>query len=356
LGQDDRQIQTSVLLRPELYLDLNDGQDVLAAIPILRLDAVDGNRTHGDFRELYWRHIGDGWSFTAGIDTVFWGAAEARHLVDIVNQTDLVEDPDGEDKLGQPMMSIAYEFEAGGVELYWLPVFRERLFPGRNGRFRAAPVVRNSFSDTPDEKDTENFAVRYTNTFGAWDVGLYHFHGVGREPRLQLRTSRTGESFIAPVYDQIEQTGFDLQGAVGDWLWKLEGLGRKGQGDKFAAFVGGFEYTYYGIVGSDTDFGIIAEYLRDGRGADTPPTPFDDDVFVGLRLSLNDVSDTSFLGGMMVDLDNGGLAARFEYSTRLTDFVRLEIEGHMSQGISSSDPLSAFEQDHNLLLRISRYF
>ena len=41
-----------------------------------------------------------------GAAKVFWGTAESRHLVDIINQTDAVEDIDEEDKLGQPMVKV----------------------------------------------------------------------------------------------------------------------------------------------------------------------------------------------------------------------------------------------------------
>ena len=57
-------------------------------------------RTHGDIRELAYVHarvmIG---SFVVGIRKEFWGVTEFQHLVDVINQTDGVEDFDGEDKL-----------------------------------------------------------------------------------------------------------------------------------------------------------------------------------------------------------------------------------------------------------------
>jgi len=42
-----------------------------------------------------------------GINSVFWRVVESNHLVDILNQTDLIEDIDGEEKLGQPMISLS---------------------------------------------------------------------------------------------------------------------------------------------------------------------------------------------------------------------------------------------------------
>ena len=44
------------------------------------------------------------------------------------------------------------------------------------------------------------------------------------------------------------------------------------------------------------------EYLYDGRDSfEAPVTSFDDDVFVGTRIALNDVQDTSMLIVGVVD-------------------------------------------------------
>lgn len=355
-GQDTRRTQPSMKLSPEFYLDWNDGDDSLTVAPILRLDAVDRTRGHADLRELIWLHVDDGWTVRAGVGTIFWGATESRHLVDIVNQTDLVEDPGGEEKLGQPMVNLAYQLEDGEVSLYWLPAFRERTFPGGDGRFRGAVVVDTTRAAFPDGKNAADFAVRYARTLGAWDAGLTYFHGTSREPRAVLGLNANAEVVVVPTYDRIDQVGFDLQGAVGDWLWKMEAIGRKGHVKTFAAFVGGFEYTSYAVFDSNADLGIIAEYLHDGRGVEAPATPYDDDLFLGARLMLNDISDTSLLGGVMVDRVNGGALISLELTTRLSDFVNLEVKAQALRNIAAADPLSAYDHDHNIRIRISRYF
>ena len=56
-----------------------------------------------------------------GVRRVFWGVAESNHLVDVINQTDAIENPDQEDKLGQPMLNLAY------VEYFCLPVLAYSL-------------------------------------------------------------------------------------------------------------------------------------------------------------------------------------------------------------------------------------
>ena len=85
----------SVAVEPEWYADWDSGQQTLTVVPFFRLDQHDSRRTHVDIGELSWDLIGDTWELRAGVRKVFWGVTESTHLVDIINQTDLVEDLDG---------------------------------------------------------------------------------------------------------------------------------------------------------------------------------------------------------------------------------------------------------------------
>ena len=77
-----------------LLLEWNDGDIAFKFTPFARFDKADSERTHADIRELKVDYISGPWSATFGVDTVFWGKTEAVHLVDIINQTDQVEDLD----------------------------------------------------------------------------------------------------------------------------------------------------------------------------------------------------------------------------------------------------------------------
>ena len=129
---------------PKLYLEDAEGRSFTLS-PFFRYDNVDLRRTHADLREAYFLlfgEIGDGeWELRVGIDQVFWGVTESQHLVDIVNQIDLVEHPNGETKLGQPMVNITWSSDWGVVEFFALPYHRVRTFPGESGRLRLPIVV-----------------------------------------------------------------------------------------------------------------------------------------------------------------------------------------------------------------------
>jgi hypothetical protein len=356
-GQHDERLAPSLSFQPEWRYDLGP-DDRLTLIPFVRWDAWDNERSHFDMREFNWLHVGDGWDLRLGIDKVFWGVAESRHLVDIINQTDLVEDIDGEDKLGQPMLNLGLQRDWGDLNLFVMSGFRERTFVGREGRLRGDPPVDTGRAVYVGgaSRGHIDLALRYSAVAGDWDIGLSHFHGVGREPRLIPGTNAGGDAVLAPHYDLIDQTGLDLQATKGDWLLKLEAIYRSGQGDAFAAAVSGFEYTLYQILDSNADLGLLAEYLYDGRNATAPPTALDDDIFVGLRLGLNDPQDTALLAGATVDRTSQATALFVETERRLGDHWKIEVESRVFLNTPRSDVLYGLRNDDFVMLRLARYF
>ncbi|UCD90752.1 MAG: hypothetical protein JSW04_04805, partial [Desulfobacterales bacterium] len=96
----------SLAIQPEYYYEWENGSSFIF-VPFARIGSADSERTHFDIRELNYLWLNDLWELRVGIGKVFWGVTEFVHLVDIINQTDLVEDIDGEDKLGQPMINLS---------------------------------------------------------------------------------------------------------------------------------------------------------------------------------------------------------------------------------------------------------
>lgn len=355
-AQHDDTLSPSLALQPELRWK-PDEKNTLTLIPFARLDAHDDERTHWDIREANWLYNAGNWDLRVGLGKVFWGVAESRHLVDVVNQTDLVESLDEEDKLGQPMVNLNLITGFGTWSAFVLPYFRERNFAGPEGRpglpLRVAEDLAVFESD--DEERHVDFALRWQERLGAFDIGLSHFHGTGREPRL-VPTLLPGGPVLVPHYDLIDQTGLDVQATLDAWLLKLEAIRREGQGDAFFAVVTGFEYTLYQIFETDADLGLISEYHNDGRDAFAPFTIFDNDLMLGARLALNDIDDTSFLGGVIIDLESATTLATIEFATRLAEGWKLEIEGRFLPYVANGDFETAFERDHTLEIRILRYF
>ena len=162
--------------------------------------------------------------------------------------------------------------------------------------------------------------------------------------------------FLIPVYEQMTQVGVDLQYTRNAWLWKLEAIARDAQSDNSVAVVGGFEYTFFGVRDSAADVGLLLELLHDDRNAVAPPTSFDNDVFMGARLALNDANDTSVLAGVAVDVDTTETFLNIEAERRIGDSLSLEARLRAFMNADPGDALFTFENDDYFQLRLSWYY
>ena len=170
-----------------------------------------------------------------------------------------------------------------------------------------------------------------------------------------------------PLYEIINQTSIDLQAIYGSWLWKLEAFTRGGQGDRFVSAAGGFEYTFVGIRESAIDIGVIAEYLYDGRddeigsitlepGKAFSTSPFQNDLVLGTRITLNDAQSSELLAVAIFDLAGNGQSFTVEASRRIGSAWILALEGSGFSNVSENTSLVSFKKDSNIRLKLTRYF
>jgi hypothetical protein len=296
------------------------------------------------------------------VDRVFWGVTESRHLVDIINQTDLVANINEEVKLGQPMLRLSRQWQNHSLDVFVLPYFRERPLPGPDGRLRPGVVVAQEQPIYESGVGTRHvdLAARYALNVGRWDLGFTAFRGTQREPSLMPAIGPEGESYLRPYYGQIWQAGLDLQYTVGAWLWKAELLHRGNEWDTtgvrsaYTAAVAGFEYTFFDVAGN-VDVGILVEGLYDSRGT-RATTPLQSDIFMGTRLVLNDSSNTDLIAGMAVDTQNRDRFWRLELNHRLNDRWTAQLHaagfGKQTEGTALHD----LRDDGYVSVSVTRWF
>lgn len=350
-----RDADTTFVAEPSLYLETADGTSFTLET-FFRYDSADSERHLVDVREAYLLFLGligdDEWELRLGFDHVFWGVAESRHLVDIINQTDLVANPNEEVKLGQPMAHLTVSGDWGVAELFALPWHRPRTFPGRNGRLRGEYVIDNDrvkYESAAEDRHLD-LAARYSHSFGPFDIGLSVFDGTSREPYLNPVHDPVHLVILEPHYEQIRQFGLDAQMTTGGWLLKLEAIRRTGASnllgtkEGFTAFVAGGEYTFYSVFDSDIDLGLLVEWNRDGRLL-RASNVFQNDVFLGSRLAFNDVEGTDLIFGVLADLDTGTRSFSVQMNRRLDDDLSLNVEGSLFDNVGKEDPIYASRRD-----------
>ncbi len=356
----------SVSSEIEFYTDLNTDDKSITFTPFVRLDQYDDERSHGDIRELFYQQVFDSWELRLGISKVYWGVTESQHLVDVINQTDNVENIDFEDKLGQPMIKTSFEQDWGTVDVFILPYFRERTFQSVEGRPRSYPVVDTDQTsyESSDEENNIDYALRWFHYFGELEIGLGYFNGTSREPLFLLGSNNNGLA-LTPYYPQMQQASIDAQLTTEDWLWKFEAIARDWQkvdnntaqisDETFFAMTGGFEYTFVGVYQSAADIGVVMEYLYDDRGIDATAF-FQNDIMLGFRLAMNDADSTDALFGIIYDLDNQERLISLEASTRFADHWTGNLEIRGFSNIDRLSRLKGIERDDFIQLDIAYHF
>ena len=362
VGLDNWKSRASIAADIEIFHDFNDNV-TLTVHPFARYDQRDDERTHTDFSELILTTTGDSWEFSGGLGTVFWGVTESRHLVDVINQTDGVEGVDDEDKLGQLMLNLNLYRDSGEYQFFFLPHFRERTFASIDGRPFIGAVVDEDLAQFESDRGDRHIdaAVRWTQSYDYWDIGLHYFNGTARDPLLVPVISngavlvRDGVVVLAPRYIQMQQVGLDAQALYGDLSVKAEIVGRFGDEiDDHFELVSGIEYTLVGFY-ERIDLGIVAEYLWDERG-DEATHPFQNDFLAGFRFALNDERSTDALFGIIQDFDGGATAISLEGSTRVFDAHRLTIEARHFANTFDDPTFAGFQNESFIKLDFSYFF
>ncbi len=322
-GQEQNAL--ALRLSAEYFTSWNDSQDLLTFTPYLLLDQQDEERTHFDIRELLWVHVGDDWELRTGITRVFWGRTEFNHLVDTVNQLDMVDGD--EEKLGQPMINLSVVDDWGIFDFYLLLGFRERTFPGVDGRLRSPlPIDTDNavYSEDTGPEDID-FAVRWQRPLNDYvEAAFSIFSGVDREPWYSWNFSLK-DPMLIPHYQHKDQFGLELEYIYEGWAVKFEGIASRTSRETYQAAALGVEYGFYGIFGTDIDLTFITEYMFDSRD-DSTPGFLEHDVGIGGQFGFNDEFGTAIETGFLWDPDTEEKIFSIQFERRIFTDVLLEVQ------------------------------
>ena len=371
---DQRSYAGGLALETTFYAENDEGTSITVT-PFLRYDAGDSDRTYGDLREAYllmYGDAGDGeWELRLGIDRVFWGVAELRSLVDIINQTDVIEHPNEKIKMGQPMAHFTWSGDWGALELFAMTWHRARTYPGRRGRQRYEFIVDQDMIsyESGAKKWHIDLASRYSGLFGPLEIGLSLFNGTNREPTLLPVFVDSEVVALAPHYEKIRQFGVDAQLTRGSLLLKLEAIYRAGarnsrfllhlntlEEEDYTAFILGSEYTLYSILGSNSDLILFAEWTYDGRGR-WATNALENDLFIAARLGLNDPQSTEFVVSVLGSLNKSSRVIAGEFKRRLSsDNWLLHIETSAFLDIDEEDFIYYVRRDSYVKINLAYSF
>lgn len=334
------------------FISYLQNDDAKFSINILgRYDENDSELRYLDFQKLKYEYFFNELEFKIGNDIIFWGVNETFNIVDIINQSNLAEDLAGTKKLGQTMASLSYSHDYGKFDMYLMSNFQERLFSGGNGLPRLVMEIdKNTVTYESSAKDKKlDFAIRYSTVLDDLDIGLSHFYGNNRAPELKANSSTLK---FDPFYSIVSQTGLDIQSTKGSWLYKLESISAKNGSERYFSAAGGIEYTFYGIQNTQSDLGIIIEYIFDDRSN----SPLNNDGVIGLRWNKNDIKSTTFLAGLLIDMHGNSTRLQSEFEQRIADDLKLFVDFSINGNINQADFGYQFKEDSKMTVKIAKYF
>lgn len=308
-------------------------------VPFVRIDTLDSERSHVDIREALWTNIGNSFELKAGVSRVHWGKTEFLNVVDVINQKDFVEG-DKDEKLGQPMLALSLEHEWGNFDVYALLGFRERPFPGEDGRLRTPILVsEKAVYDQGESESDIDFAARWRRQVtDEIEMALSVFSGIDREPSFGFNFDFFDPRLV-PYYHHKDQIGLELEYIYEGWIGKLEVINVSSAFQPYTAAVAGGEYTFTAIFESDLDLTLIAEYLWDERN-DLAPGFFEHDMGFGTRLTFNDVQSTEIMLGGLFDPDSKEKVLSLEAKRRLGESwqIKLNAQSVLERGETELSP------------------
>lgn len=362
---EDQPSSTSVpLLGVKYYNSWDEGEQELIVDALYRKDSSDSNRDDVELRDFYWSFLGEEMQLNVGYRKVFWGVTEFTNPVDIINQTDLIDDPLGNEKLGQPMLNLTTVNRLGTFSFFLMPRFRDRVMSGRDARFRSELLVDTNHAvfEKSDGRDHLDYAVRGSSYIDSVDFSLSYFNGTERGPELALSQNDKDEQVLLPRYGQIEQFGLELQWTLDNVQFKYEGSYRKKSKEfsllsdpNFTSYVIGLEYTFYSIFDTRADLGVIAEYIYDSRRAQAD-TPFEKDVFSGIRLAFNDEQSFEIVAGVVRDLDDDSMIWTIDMNRRIQQTMTLKMRAIVMDNIAQNNLLHGIRRDSNIELEFLYFF
>ena len=295
------------------------------------------------------------WQVDVGYDLVFWGVAEGRNLVNIINQRDQIRDSLGDQGLGQSMVALRYFGASTTVEAFVLPRFEELSF-GEEGRpwSLGFPVREEAATfESANGAAHVDFALRFSGLVGNVEFAPFVFDGTLREPQFVFDAATNS---LSPHYRQGRVFGVEAQYTSGAFLYKLEATHTNPDtSSDYWAAIAGVEYAVASLFGRPWETAFFAEYNYDSRQND-PAVVFENDLFLGAQIRFPNTLGTELQIGAIIDLEDGDYVGSVSLASRLTDNLRASAEYIYIEASDPTDGLFPGRNDDQLSLTLEWHF
>jgi len=320
------------------YYSWNNNHDSLIFGGYFRMNYSSQYKKRGDIEQFSWNHFSGDWETNVGVQQITWGSTSGGQVAGVVN---VINQKDWNNlfslkpkKLGQPLINFGIDKKWGRMDVYAMVGFRSVDIPDEEDR--PSPPVEFleqeiRFEDAYSSSGGVDWAMRWSNSFRYFDVGISYFSGVQREPGIDVFVSPEKIGLI-PVYDTMRQIGLELTYNWRSLSINTETAFRSGQygiaetQDDYVTSVVGVSILVPNIFGLGWDSGLVLEYLYDERSMH-PLALFEQDILVGSHLRFNDYAVTELSLALVYDRKVKDQILLFSASRRIQKKMILALEG-----------------------------
>ena len=296
----------------------------------------DNDRTFLRINELYTQYEGDDYKVLLGKKIRFWGALEAHNIVDTFNIEDTRNDSFITDKIGAYNLEYTHYFDDS--ELSFILKVHEQENKMSNQSYMYSILTNNlSFNDELKSDKSLNRPSLYLSYNGSSYGDEYSL-----DYSLIYENGYDSQRYFTVNNNQYEQNAYLVNKFMtyntlvyNSTLYKLEALYSNITNEKnisdYIHIALGTEHTLDAFENGN-EVGLIAEYyyydtIENNKLDDLSLAQvFQNDLFLGMRYSFNDVDDSNIVGGIILDTQYDEQSYYLEYETRIYDIAKLKLD------------------------------
>lgn len=335
-----------------------------------RKDILKGNDNKRSFvriNEAYIQYENDDSKILLGKSIRFWGALEVRNIVDTFNIQDGRSDPFKTDKIGAYNISYSYFFEDSELSII------TKIYEQKNKMASRSYIysILNENEKLEDKLESKKSLYRPSiylayngSTYGdeySLDYAFIYENGYDSQRYLtRVANTYTQHAYLVNKFMTYNTLVYDST------LYKIEASYANITEDKkvsdYIHLALGVEHTLEALENGH-EVGLISEYyyyktLEKNRLTDLNlGETFQNDLFLGLRYSFNDIEDSSAVGGVILDTQYDEQSYYIEYETRVYDMFKIKIDYRYNEPSDSHNTVFSTQGRHQrVAFNISYHF
>ena len=384
---NDRGFAVSTNLRSNMsWMGVDFSGNVLG-----RVDDQDPTRNIFILQEAMLRYKLGTWEVFGGFEKFNLGANEVFKPADNLNARNFDSDVENTEKFGELTYGIKKSFSWWDVSLFALPGEEKHYIPGASSRLGVGIDVQEiEYIQNINGEEYNNefgFIANFFTDLGDFSV-FYLNHLDKKLPIFGWRSYYTDITLqdcgnivcpvdsnkITPYYYETKEYGASASIVVSDFILKADVVSRNYNTSVDILTINGFErpenhtdaaigleYTQY--LDSGLELRYLAEYAQVfgvSKDVGLKRFIFQDDLYLGVHITMNDPMDTKFNIGGVIDLSGKSEGLYFVSFDRRLDpnwriktglrYIDAKSTGIYPQG------LEIFEDDHQAYLNLNYYF